>query len=31
MTKTLVLAEKPSVGKDIGRVLGAKQGKNGYL
>lgn len=25
MTKTLVLAEKPSVGKDIGRVLGAKQ------
>ncbi|AQY49670.1 DNA topoisomerase III [Listeria weihenstephanensis FSL R9-0317] len=31
MTKTVVLAEKPSVGKDIARVLGCKQGKNGYL
>ncbi|MBC2175398.1 DNA topoisomerase III [Listeria booriae] len=31
MTKIVVLAEKPSVGKDIARVLGCKQGKNGYL
>lgn len=31
MTKTVVLAEKPSVGKDIARVLGCKQGKSGYL
>lgn len=32
MTKTLVLAEKPSVGKDIARVLSAKGGgKNGFL
>ncbi len=29
--KTLVIAEKPSVGKDIGRVLGCKNGKNGFL
>ena len=29
--KTLVLAEKPSVGKEIARVLGCKQGGNGYL
>lgn len=28
---SLVLAEKPSVGKDIGRVLGCKKGGNGYL
>lgn len=32
MAKTLVLAEKPSVGKDIARVLQAKgNGKNGFL
>ncbi|MBC1973634.1 DNA topoisomerase III [Listeria booriae] len=31
MTKIVVLAEKPSVGKDIACVLGCKQGKNGYL
>ncbi|EIA18977.1 DNA topoisomerase III, partial [Listeria fleischmannii subsp. coloradonensis] len=32
MTKTVVLAEKPSVGKDIGRVLNARgNGKNGFL
>lgn len=30
-TKTLVLAEKPSVGKDIARVLKCKNGQNGYL
>ncbi len=30
MSKILVLAEKPSVGGDIARVLGAKQKKNGY-
>ena len=29
--KTLVIAEKPSVGKDIARVLGCKNGKNGFL
>ena len=29
--KTLVLAEKPSVGKDIARVLGCKNGSNGYI
>ena len=29
--KTLVLAEKPSVGKDIARVLKCKNGQNGYL
>ncbi len=29
--KTLVLAEKPSVGKDIARVLGCKQGSNGCM
>ncbi|MEG0495582.1 MAG: DNA topoisomerase III [Eubacterium sp.] len=29
--KTLVLAEKPSVGKDIARVLHCKNGGNGYL
>lgn len=29
--KTLVIAEKPSVGKDIGRVLNCKKGSNGYL
>jgi len=29
--KTLVLAEKPSVGKDIGRVLGCRPAGNGYM
>ena len=29
--KTLVLAEKPSVGKDIARVLGCKGGAGGYI
>jgi len=29
--KTVVLAEKPSVGKDIARVLGCKSGGNGYM
>lgn len=29
--KKLVLAEKPSVGKDIARVLGARKPGNGYL
>ncbi|MEI5908293.1 DNA topoisomerase III [Bacillus spongiae] len=31
MPKTVVLAEKPSVGRDIARVLGCKQGGNGFL
>ncbi|MGL4740377.1 MAG: DNA topoisomerase III [Sarcina sp.] len=31
MSKILVLAEKPSVGKDIARVLGCKKGGNGVL
>jgi DNA topoisomerase-3 len=31
MSKTLVLAEKPSVGKEIARVLGCKKGGDGYL
>ncbi len=31
MGKTLVLAEKPSVGKDIARVLKCTKGSNGYL
>ena len=29
--KTLVLAEKPSVGKDIARVLGCRGGAGGYI
>lgn len=29
--KSLVIAEKPSVGKDIARVLGCRQGGNGFL
>ena len=29
MGKILVLAEKPSVGRDIARVLGCKNEKNG--
>ena len=31
MAKTLVLAEKPSVGKDIARVLGCKKNGNGCI
>ena len=31
MKKTLVLAEKPSVGRDIARVLECKNDKNGYI
>lgn len=31
MGKILVLAEKPSVGRDIARVLGCKNEKNGYV
>lgn len=31
MAKTLVLTEKPSVAKDIARVLGCKRSGNGYI
>ena len=31
MSKALVLAEKPSVGRDLARVLGCKNKKNGYF
>lgn len=31
MAKSLILAEKPSVGSDIARVLGVNQKKNGYF
>lgn len=31
MAKSLVLAEKPSVGREIARVLGCKRGGGGYL
>ncbi|KGM99646.1 DNA topoisomerase III [Clostridium botulinum] len=31
MSKILVLAEKPSVGRDIAKVLNCKKGGNGYL
>ena len=31
MAKTLVLAEKPSVGKELARVLGANRGGEGYM
>ena len=31
MGKTLVLAEKPSVGKEIARVLGCRAGGSGFL
>ncbi|HCC36060.1 MAG TPA: DNA topoisomerase III [Ruminococcaceae bacterium] len=31
MAKTLVLAEKPSVAKEIARVLGCKGGQSGYI
>ncbi len=31
MGKILVLAEKPSVGRELARVLGCKQGREGYI
>ena len=31
MSKILVLAEKPSVGRDLARVLNCKRNGNGYL
>ena len=31
MSKSLVLAEKPSVGKDIAKILGCRGGRDGYL
>lgn len=31
MLKQLVIAEKPSVGKELARVLGCRQAKNGYM
>ena len=31
MSKQLVLAEKPSVGRDIARVLNCQKQGNGYL
>ena len=31
MAKILVLAEKPSVGRELARVLGCRQGGNGFL
>jgi len=31
MSKQLVLAEKPSVAREIAKVLGARQGQNGYI
>ena len=31
MAKTLVLAEKPSVGRELARVLDCKKSGNGYL
>ena len=31
MSKTLVLAEKPSVGREIARVLGCKSNRNGSI
>ena len=31
MAKTLVLAEKPSVGKELARVLGCRRGADGYV
>lgn len=31
MSKILVLAEKPSVGKELARVLGCKQGRDGHI
>ena len=31
MGKTLVLAEKPSVGRELARVLGCARGGDGYM
>ncbi len=31
MGKQLVIAEKPSVGKELARVLGCRQGRDGYM
>ena len=31
MSKILVLAEKPSVGKELARVLGCRKSNNGYI
>lgn len=31
MSKILVVAEKPAVGKDIARILGVTEAKNGYM
>jgi DNA topoisomerase-3 len=31
MGKILVMAEKPSVGRELARVLGCKQGRDGYI
>ena len=31
MSKTFVLAEKPSVGRELGRVLGCPIKKDGYM
>ena len=31
MSKILVLAEKPSVGRELAKVLNCSQGGNGYL
>ena len=31
MAKSLVLAEKPSVGRELARVLGCKKGGDGFL
>ena len=31
MSKALVLAEKPSVARDIAKVLGAKRNGNGFI
>lgn len=31
MSKIVVLAEKPSVGRDIARVMGCQQKRNGYF
>src|SRR5699024_3094487 len=31
MSKTVVLAEKPSVGRDLARVLGCRDSRNGFI
>ena len=31
MAKQLILAEKPSVAREIAKVIGARQGQNGYI